>query len=151
MNRHGRMRLAAWLLCLVAVAVAAMAGGCIQSSSRAYHFQADPNGTLKADAVVTGTDSQVGSITLKDGTGFDLEVTGLNTQDKVAALSAQQNMLALQLLSALLQKYLPLLDALAAQNPELVSATTPAIAKPVTAKRAHRATKTPTTQPASKP
>jgi hypothetical protein len=131
---------------LIVLAVLCGAVGCIQTSTRQYDFHVDPNGVFDAHAKVLGADAQIGSVTLKGPDGFDLEVTGYSAQDKVAALSAAQNMKALELLASLLERLEAFLPG--GGSAPIVSSATPAT-KAVKAVRAKKV-KVPATQPAVK-
>jgi hypothetical protein len=131
-------------LILIVLAVLCGAVGCIQTSTRTYHFKTDPNGTFTADAAVQGSDTQAASIKMTGPDGFTLDVEGMSAKDQVALLSQQQNIKAMELVAALLAKLEALVPGGGAAP---VLGTKAPVVKPV---RAARKVKVPATQPAVK-
>ena len=133
---------------LAGLIVAGVLGGCIQTSQREVIGSMDPNGALKVHTKVSGADTQIATIKASMPNGFTFEMDGMSAQDKVAAVSAQQNMLALQLLAGLIEKFGPLLATAATEAPTTDAAKAPA--KKAAAPRLPRKAKVPATQPTVK-
>jgi hypothetical protein len=142
---------------LIVLCLLPLVAGCIQTSGRHYSMTVDPKtGTPLVTVDITGADTQVADIEAKAPGGYSLKVTGLNVQDKVAAVSAQQNMMAIQVIGDLIGKIMPVVTGLLASQQEQTAAIRemvanqqqqPAAAKPV---RPARKPKAATTQPAVK-